>query len=188
MRAEGHTMLATLNAPSCHVYCCDTHEQPRVCSRALTPRCCFPARCWIFLPAFGALCGADVLLRPFAVIQLLAAIANNDREVPPSMLYAAAAILEGCSFVNGGSQNTMCGALTKLAEVTIDGTCRCLSGCRHRRTHYHYRALPFESSGSCFVHMLHLGMDVWYNSTIFPPCARCHTLTFDKSRACPFVR
>lgn len=36
------------------------------------------------------------------------------------MLYAAAAVLEGCSFVNGGSQNTMCGALFKLAEVTID--------------------------------------------------------------------
>lgn len=34
------------------------------------------------------------------------------------MLYATAAVLEGCSFVNGGSQNTMCGALFKLAEVT----------------------------------------------------------------------
>lgn len=33
------------------------------------------------------------------------------------MLYAAAAVLEGCSFVNGGSQNTMCPALFKLAEV-----------------------------------------------------------------------
>lgn len=33
------------------------------------------------------------------------------------MLYATAAVLEGCSFVNGGSQNTMCGALLKLAEV-----------------------------------------------------------------------
>ena len=52
-----------------------------------------------------------------ALAQLLAAIANNDKEVSPSMLYAAAAVLEGCSFVNGGSQNTMCGALLKLAEV-----------------------------------------------------------------------
>ena len=52
-----------------------------------------------------------------AFAQLLAAIANNDKEVSPSMLYAAAAVLEGCSFVNGGSQNTMCGALLKLAEV-----------------------------------------------------------------------
>lgn len=33
------------------------------------------------------------------------------------MLYAAAAVLEGCSFVNGGSQNTMCPALFKLAQV-----------------------------------------------------------------------
>lgn len=49
--------------------------------------------------------------------QLLSAIESNDREVSPSMLYAAAALLEGCSFVNGGSQNTMCGALLKLAEV-----------------------------------------------------------------------
>ena len=58
------------------------------------------------------------LTRPsFALAQLLEAIANNDREVSPSMLYAAAAVLEGCSFVNGGSQNTMCGALLKLAEV-----------------------------------------------------------------------
>lgn len=51
------------------------------------------------------------------LIQLLAAIADNDREVSPSMLYATAAVLEGCSFVNGGSQNTMCGALLELAEV-----------------------------------------------------------------------
>lgn len=49
--------------------------------------------------------------------QLLEAIAQDDKEVSPSMLYAAAAVLEGCSFVNGGSQNTMCGALLKLAEV-----------------------------------------------------------------------
>ncbi|CBJ31745.1 Myo-inositol-1-phosphate synthase [Ectocarpus siliculosus] len=48
--------------------------------------------------------------------QLLEAIAADDKEVSPSILYAAAAVLEGCSFVNGGSQNTMCGALLKLAE------------------------------------------------------------------------
>ncbi|CAN0525002.1 unnamed protein product, partial [Scytosiphon promiscuus] len=33
-----------------------------------------------------------------ALAQLLAAIANDDKEVSPSMLYAAAAVLEGCSF------------------------------------------------------------------------------------------
>lgn len=49
--------------------------------------------------------------------QLLDAIASDDKEVSPSMLYAAAAVLEGCSFVNGGSQNTMCPALFKLADV-----------------------------------------------------------------------
>jgi myo-inositol-1-phosphate synthase len=31
------------------------------------------------------------------------------------MLYAAAAALERCSFVNGGSQNTICPALSALA-------------------------------------------------------------------------
>ncbi|CAM9338625.1 unnamed protein product, partial [Hapterophycus canaliculatus] len=49
--------------------------------------------------------------------ELLEAIAGDDKEVSPSMLYATAAVLERCSFVNGGSQNTMCGALFKLAEV-----------------------------------------------------------------------
>lgn len=47
---------------------------------------------------------------------LLAAIENNDPEVSPSLLYATAACLEGCSFVNGGSQNTLCPALEELAR------------------------------------------------------------------------
>ncbi len=47
---------------------------------------------------------------------LLAAIAANDPEVSPSLLYATAACLEGCSFVNGGSQNTLCPALAALAR------------------------------------------------------------------------
>ncbi|CAN0026395.1 unnamed protein product [Discosporangium mesarthrocarpum] len=55
--------------------------------------------------------------------QLLSAIAEDDREVSPSMLYATAAVLEGCSFINGGSQNTLCGALVKLAEVRRWTTC-----------------------------------------------------------------
>lgn len=38
---------------------------------------------------------------------------NND-DISPSMLYAAAAALEGCSFVNGGSQNTLSPAMTCL--------------------------------------------------------------------------
>lgn len=61
-----------------------------------------------------ALAPSFFALRPF---QLLAAIADDDKEVSPSVLYAAAAMLEGCSFVNGGSQNTMCGALLKMAKV-----------------------------------------------------------------------
>lgn len=44
------------------------------------------------------------------------------------MLYAAAAVLEGCSFVNGGSQNTMCPALFQLAEVGRARWCWCSSG------------------------------------------------------------
>ena len=56
--------------------------------------------------------------REFATsAELLAAIAANDAEVSPSMLYAAAAALEGCSFVNGGSQNTLCPGLTELAAA-----------------------------------------------------------------------
>lgn len=50
--------------------------------------------------------------------ELLGAIhddANRD-DVSPSMLYAAAAALEGCSFVNGGSQNTLSSAMTRLFD------------------------------------------------------------------------
>ncbi|CAM9546927.1 unnamed protein product [Chrysoparadoxa australica] len=47
--------------------------------------------------------------------ELLAAIEENDKEISPSVLYATAAALEGCSFVNGGSQNTLCPGLLKLA-------------------------------------------------------------------------
>ena len=47
---------------------------------------------------------------------LLTAIAADDKpNVSPSLLYATAAVLEGCSFVNGGSQNTVQPALVELA-------------------------------------------------------------------------
>ena len=37
--------------------------------------------------------------------------------LPPSLLYATAALLEGCSFINGGSQNTVsCPGLADLAQ------------------------------------------------------------------------
>lgn len=46
---------------------------------------------------------------------LLAAIERDERELSPSLLYATAAVLEGCSFVNGGSQNTVQPGLLELA-------------------------------------------------------------------------
>jgi len=50
---------------------------------------------------------------------LLGAIDNNDEcDISPSMLYAVAAALEGCSFVNGGSQNTLSPAMSELFETS----------------------------------------------------------------------
>merc|ERR1719491_2117483 len=44
--------------------------------------------------------------------------------LPPSLLYATAALLEGCSFVNGGSQNTLdCPALCELAKQQLGVYC-----------------------------------------------------------------
>jgi myo-inositol-1-phosphate synthase len=44
--------------------------------------------------------------------------------LPPSLLYATAAILEGCSFVNGGSQNTLgCPGLANLAQQELGVYC-----------------------------------------------------------------
>lgn len=40
---------------------------------------------------------------------------NND-DISPSMLYACASALEGCSFVNGGSQNTLSPAMSALFD------------------------------------------------------------------------
>jgi myo-inositol-1-phosphate synthase len=49
---------------------------------------------------------------------LLQVILNNDtaHDISPSMMYAVAAALEGCSFVNGGSQNTLSPAMSELYE------------------------------------------------------------------------
>lgn len=49
---------------------------------------------------------------------LLEAILNNAGafDISPSMLYAVASALEGCSFVNGGSQNTLSPAMSELYE------------------------------------------------------------------------
>jgi len=53
-------------------------------------------------------------------VGLLELVELTDEErggpLPPSLVYALAAVLEGCSFVNGGSQNTLCGGLVELAR------------------------------------------------------------------------
>ena len=41
---------------------------------------------------------------------------SNDDDISPSILYCCAAALEGCSFVNGGSQNTLSSAMTCLFD------------------------------------------------------------------------
>ena len=46
----------------------------------------------------------------------LKAIERNEPEVSPSSVYAAAAILEGCSFINGSPQNTFTPGLIELAQ------------------------------------------------------------------------
>ena len=44
--------------------------------------------------------------------------------LPPSLLYATAALLEGCSFINGGSQNTVsCPGLLDLAKQQLGVYC-----------------------------------------------------------------
>jgi myo-inositol-1-phosphate synthase len=53
--------------------------------------------------------------------ELLDAIEMTEEQrggpLPPSLLYATAALLEGCSFINGGSQNTLsCPGLNDLAK------------------------------------------------------------------------
>nr|CCC93837.1 putative myo-inositol-1-phosphate synthase [Trypanosoma congolense IL3000] len=47
---------------------------------------------------------------------LIEAIKRNESEIAPSLLYATAAILEGCSYVNGAPQNTFCSGVVELAR------------------------------------------------------------------------
>eukprot|EP01084_Bolivina_argentea_P000700 1288_1 len=46
----------------------------------------------------------------------LASIKNGHQEIAPSQMFAAAAILEGCGFINGSPQNTFCPALIEMAR------------------------------------------------------------------------
>ena len=62
-------------------------------------------------PADVDYCDADALLT--AIYD----DGNND-DISPSMLYAVASALEGCSFVNGGSQNTLSPAMSALFDNT----------------------------------------------------------------------
>jgi myo-inositol-1-phosphate synthase len=47
---------------------------------------------------------------------LLQAVQNGEAELAPSACYAMAAILEGCSYINGAPQNTFVPGLVELAE------------------------------------------------------------------------
>ena len=46
----------------------------------------------------------------------LNAIKDGHKEIAPSQIFAAASILEGCSFINGSPQNTFCPALIQMAR------------------------------------------------------------------------
>jgi len=47
---------------------------------------------------------------------ILAALARNEPELAPSGCYAIAAILEGCTYINGAPQNTFVPGIVELAE------------------------------------------------------------------------
>ena len=48
--------------------------------------------------------------------ELLLAIKNNDPEISPSIIFATAAIIEGCIFINGSPQNTIGKSILNLAK------------------------------------------------------------------------
>ncbi len=43
-------------------------------------------------------------------------VKNNHAEISPSQIYAMAAILEGCSFINGSPQNTLVKGIIDMAN------------------------------------------------------------------------
>ena len=70
----------------------------------------------------------SLLLNLKTANDLLAAIELTEEQrggpLPPSVLYATAALLEGCSFINGGSQNTLsCPGLSDLATQQMGVYC-----------------------------------------------------------------
>lgn len=44
------------------------------------------------------------------------AIERSHHEISPSQIYAIAAILEGCSFINGSPQNTLVKGIKEMAK------------------------------------------------------------------------
>jgi len=70
----------------------------------------------------------EILANLHTARDLLAAIETPEERrggpLPPSILYATAALLEGCTFINGGSQNTLvCPALADLARQQVGVYC-----------------------------------------------------------------
>jgi myo-inositol-1-phosphate synthase len=47
---------------------------------------------------------------------LLAAIDRGEKEIAPSTIFATAAVLEGCTYINGAPQNTLVPGLIRMAE------------------------------------------------------------------------
>lgn len=47
---------------------------------------------------------------------ILNAVANDEKEISASSIYAIASILEGCAYINGSPQNTFVPGIVKLAE------------------------------------------------------------------------
>lgn len=46
---------------------------------------------------------------------LLRAVEQNHHEISPSIIFALATILEGCSYINGSPQNTLVPGVIQLA-------------------------------------------------------------------------
>lgn len=71
---------------------------------------------------------SDLVSQIHTADDLLRAIDMSEEQrggpLPPSLMYATAAVLEGCSFVNGGSQNTLaCSGLMELAQRNLGVYC-----------------------------------------------------------------
>ena len=100
---------------------------------------------------------------------LLDAIERDDKEnVSPSLVYAAAAILEGCSFVNGGSQNTIQPCLRELATAAGSDASRGVMGA--------YR--PPYALGTDFK------AGQTKAKTAIVECARTHAVVLARAHAC----